>query len=40
MVARAVDPHCVTCRPDQPGRVRMDQVWAWSLAHPGQQALR
>jgi hypothetical protein len=37
------------CRPDRggccsmhrrKGRVYMDQLWAWSLAHPGERPLR
>lgn len=31
-------PGCSAC-PTPPGRVRHDQVWTWSLQHPGEQPL-
>lgn len=30
---------CPTCVP-KPGRVRLDQLWVWSLANPGKPVLR
>lgn len=31
---------CLTCSPAPPGRVPMDRLWAWSLAHPGESPFR
>jgi hypothetical protein len=37
---KAEDPHRTRCHPVQPGMVRADQVWAWSLANPDQNVWR